>query len=85
MDTWRQPHLLTLCAGQLALAEARYVIVRMAQEFESLAPAEEVCWVEKATMTLCVKSGCKVILAKAKETKAPDGPNRPSGGLNRPN
>lgn len=56
-----------VCLGrELALAEARYVIVRMAQEFESLAPAEDVCWVEKATMTLCVKSGCKAVLARAK-------------------
>ena len=68
LDKWRQSHLLTLCAGQLALAEARYVIVRMAQEFESLAPAEEVCWVEKVTMTMCVKPGCKVVLSKAEET-----------------
>lgn len=60
-----QSYVLTLCAGELALAEARYVIVRMAQEFESLAPAEDVCWVEKATMTLCVKSGCKTMLTRA--------------------
>ncbi|KAL8780980.1 MAG: hypothetical protein Q9213_006209 [Squamulea squamosa] len=56
------------CLGRkLALAEATYVLVRMAQEFESITAAEEVCWEEQATMTLCVKHGCNVRLTRKKK------------------
>lgn len=56
-------------AGQLALAEATYVIVRMTQEFESITAAEEVSWQEQATMTLCVKHGCNVRLTRQKKER----------------
>ncbi|KAI4222525.1 MAG: hypothetical protein L6R36_006093 [Xanthoria steineri] len=55
------------CLGrQLALAEATYVVVRMAQEFGNVTAAEDVDWEEQATMTLCVKHGCNVRLTRWK-------------------
>ena len=58
--------ILIVHAGQLALAEATYVLVRMAQEFECITLADEVDWEEEATMTLCVKHGCNVRLTRWK-------------------
>lgn len=58
--------MLIIRAGQLALAEATYVVVRMAQEFGNVTAAEDVDWEEQATMTLCVKHGCNVRLTRWK-------------------
>lgn len=55
-----------ICLGQqYALTEASYVIVRMAQEFQTLESRDPGPWEEQLALTMCSRNGVKVCLTPA--------------------
>ncbi|CAJ0553157.1 Ff.00g116690.m01.CDS01 [Fusarium sp. VM40] len=56
-----------ICLGQqYALTEAMYVLVRMAQEFETIESRDEEPWVESLELTVSSGNGVKVAVQRAK-------------------
>jgi cytochrome P450 len=55
-----------ICPGQqLALTEASYVLVRMAQEFKSVESRDDRPWTEDLKLTAANLHGCRVALTPA--------------------
>lgn len=56
-----------ICLGQqYALTEAMYVLVRMAQEFETIESRDDEPWVESLELTVSSGNGVKVAVQRTK-------------------
>jgi cytochrome P450 len=55
-----------ICLGQqYALTEAMYIMVRMAQQYACVEPADNTPWTEHICITLAVKDGVNCKLTRA--------------------
>ena len=61
----KRKKLTTMWTEEFALSEASYILLRLAQEFETIVAADDEPWSEDFGLTLSNALGCKVKLYRA--------------------